>query len=330
MEDKQELAIEKYGFQVKNRYRARGAVLLDTSDGPRLMREYDKINGHFSFANEIKESLAKRGMTMTDRVVPNCEGELVTEWESGEKYVVYEWYYGDDCDYRSRQGLQQAAKNLGRLHSCLCNLSEEPVKMEECLLIRYERHNREMKRVYGYMKEKKRKNEFELSALSCFREFYKKAELAGERLKDSVYFQKNGIWTKDVCHGEYNYHNLIFTKKGVATTNFERAGYGMQLMDLAYFLRKTMEKNGWNIEKGKAVLDGYRSEHDMGAEACEFLMIALSYPVKYWKLLNQYINGKKSWISNKNMEKLIGVREQEAAKANFLHEMAINEKIDWS
>ena len=327
MEDKQTLTIEKYGFQVKNRYRARGAVLLDTSEGPRLLREYERIGGNFSFANEVKEILNKKGMTMTDRVVPNCEGELITEWDSGEKYIVYEWYFGEDCDYRNKKILFEAAKNLGKLHRNLSDVTAEPVALLENICSQYERHNKEMKHVYGYMKEKKRKNEFELSALSCFQEFYHKAKEAAKRLSESPYFLEMGGMTKDICHGEYNYHNLIVTKNGIATTNFEHAEYGIQIMDLAYFLRKIMEKNSWNSEKGKAVLEGYRSEKDLQKEELEFLLIALDYPVKYWKLLNQYINRKKTWLSGKNMEKLMGVREQENAKKEFLNEVAFDEKI---
>lgn len=330
MEDKQEQTIEKYGFQVKNRYRARGAILLDTEEGPRLMREYEKIQGHFSFANEVKKLLYDSGMTLTDRVVPNLEGDLVTEWESGEKYVVYEWYYGENCDYRSRHGLLKAAENLGCLHNRLKGTAPEPIRLEEDLIQRYERHNRELKRVYTYMKEKKRKNEFELSAICCFPEFYNKAKKVAEQLKECRYYRVHGSVTRDLCHGEYNYHNLIFTKKGVATTNFERTGYGIQWMDLAYFMRKTMEKNGWDVEKGAAVLEGYRREKKIEEDDVEFLLLVLTYPVKYWKLMNQYINGKKSWMSSKNMEKLIGVREQEKARENFIKEIAGNENIHWS
>lgn len=320
MEDKQELTLGKYSFQVKNRNRARGAVLLDTNEGPRLMREYERIQGHFAFENEVKERLAQRGMPLTDRVVYNIEGDPVTEWDSGEKYVVYQWYYGDSCDYRSSQGLEKAAANLGQLHKQLRGMSEEPVPIEENLFMRYERRNRELKRVYHFMKGKKRKNEFELCALSCYPEFFRKAEQAAEYLQRSVYWQKYGKETRDVCHGEYNYHNLIYTKKGIATTNFEHAHYGMQLMDLAYFLRKAMEKNAWQKEKGKAILEGYRSEVEMGAEEYEFLWTVLFYPVKFWKLMSQYMNGKKSWISDKNMEKLVSVREKEEAKDKFLGE----------
>lgn len=322
MDDRQEQTIEKYGFQVKNRYRARGAVLLDTNEGPRLMREYSEIKSHFAFENYIKNHLMENGISMTDYVIPNREGELVTEWETGEKYVVYQWFYGDECDYKSRQGLFLAGQNLGRLHKNLRQLAQKKVPVSECLLAKYERHNREMKRVYGYMKGKKRKNEFELFAMECFHGFFSQAQQAKERLEKSDYFQKNGHETQDVCHGEYNYHNLIITKTGVATTNFERAAFGMQLMDLAYFFRKVMEKNSWNAEKGKVVLEAYQSELGLKKEEKEFLSIVLGYPVKYWKLLNQYINGKKSWISNKNMEKLIGVREQEKAKKHFLEFMS--------
>ncbi len=318
VEDKLEMAIGKYGFQVRNRYRARGAVMLDTSDGLVLMRETGQVRSHFDFENKIKERLSAGGMKLTDRVIPNSQGELVTEWETGEKYVAYQWYAGEDCDYRDIRALTDAVKNLGRLHRNLRNVSEEPVAIEESLLERYRRHNREMKRVYGYMREKKRKSDFELSALDSFAEFYEKGLRAEERLGTSAYYAERGGKTRDICHGEYNYHNLIMTPCGVATTNFEKAAYGMQLMDLAYFFRKVMEKNGWDREKGKAVLEGYGEETDFGQEEREFLAIILGYPIKYWKLLNQYMNRKKSWISNKNTEKLKRVMEQEESKIRFL------------
>ena len=53
MEDRTELALEQYDFQIKSRRRARGAVLLETNEGLRLMREYTKITPHFEFENEI-------------------------------------------------------------------------------------------------------------------------------------------------------------------------------------------------------------------------------------------------------------------------------------
>lgn len=321
MEDKQELTLEKYDFQVKNRHRSRGAVLLDTNEGPLLLREQKKITGHFALENQIKEHLREKGMTNLDFVVPNQEGEYVTEWETGEKYVVYRWFHGEECDYRNLQDLRLMAENLGSLHHCLRGFLKEPVALEIPLHEQYERHNREMKRVYNYMKDKKRKTEFERYAMQGFGMFYTRAEGVRARLRESDYYQKYGTATTDLCHGEYNYHNILMTSQGLATTNFEHAVPGVQLMDLAYFMRKTMEKNRWQVEKGKAIWEGYAQKTNSGDGELAFLTTVLSYPIKYWKLLNQYMNGKKTWISNKSMEKLRAVYEQEDSKDKFLQRM---------
>ena len=73
MEDRRELIEQKYGFQVKNQYRARGAILFDTKDGPLLLREKMKLTGHFEWENEVKEHLRKRGMTLLDFAVKNVD-----------------------------------------------------------------------------------------------------------------------------------------------------------------------------------------------------------------------------------------------------------------
>ena len=291
MEDRRELIEKKYGFQVKNQYRARGAILFDTKDGPLLLREKMKLTGHFEWENEVKEHLRKNGMTLLDFAVKNVDGEYLTEAEDGTKYVLYQNFY------------------------------EEPVLLQQPLLSRYDKHNREMKHVYGYMRGKKKKTEFERYAMQCFPNFYERAMQVRSQLSENLYYKEHSGQTKDVCHGEYNYHNLLLTKSGLATTNFEHAAPGMQLLDMAYFMRKVMEKNKWQVEKGVVLWNGYCEGAGCSKKELEFLITILSYPIKYWKLLNQYINSKKTWISNKNMEKLKAVCEQEESKDKFLQQM---------
>lgn len=36
---------------------------------------------------------------------------------------------------------------------------------------------------------------------------------------------------KEFCHGNYNYHNIIFNGDKVAVINFEKAGAGLQIKD---------------------------------------------------------------------------------------------------
>ena len=64
-------------------------------------------------------------------------------------------------------------------------------------------------------------------------------------------------------HGSYSYHNVLFVGKDLAVTNFDRAEIGIQVRDLYDFLRKAMEKNGWQAEFGKSLIDAYDRERKL-------------------------------------------------------------------
>ncbi len=329
MEDRQEQAIAGYDITVWKRYRSRGGWLLETKEGPRLLREYENIRDHFEMENKIKDHLLSHGFVNIDQVIKTREGEPILTLESGEKYVMYRWFPGEECNLRVERNLRSAGENLGHLHRALSRFDMESLREEtdekkegmseeEALLSVYLRHNRELGRVHRYMKNKKRKTEFEIEAIHCFSGYYEKACEAAERLKNCRYYQELAEMSPLLCHGDYNYHNLILSGQQVATTGFEKAGVGIQLLDLTYFMRKTLEKNEWRKEAGEAVLQAYDSVHPLSDAQLEFIGIILLYPEKYWKLLNQYFNKKKSWMSAKSLEKLKNVGNQEIKREKFL------------
>jgi hypothetical protein len=79
-----------------------------------------------------------------------------------------------------------------------------------------------------------------------------------------------------------------------------------------------MEKNGWDGGLGIAVIAAYEKERALEPEEKTLLYAMLLYPEKYWKLVNFYYNSRKSWISSRNLEKLIKIRAQEENRAFFL------------
>lgn len=318
MEDKQDAVIARYDLNVRRRYRSRGGWMLETEAGLKLMREYETIRSHFQIENSIKEHLIQGGFTKVDAALPNSDGELVTETEAGEKFVIYNWFPGEECDLRNKSCLTAAGENLGRLHVTVRGYKMEASSHTAGLLELFQKHNRELKRVNSYMKNKKRKTEFEIYAINCFQGFYDKACEAAGRLERCRYYAQVRDRADEVCHGDYNYHNLIMSGGELATTGFEKAGAGIQLLDLTYFLRKTLEKNSWDKSAGEAVLKGYDRAAALTGDQLEFIYIMLAYPEKYWKLMNHYFNKKKSWLSAKSLEKLKDVRSLEKNRENFL------------
>jgi Ser/Thr protein kinase RdoA (MazF antagonist) len=114
---------------------------------------------------------------------------------------------------------------------------------------------------------------------------------------------------------------VLFVGKDLAVTNFDRAEIGIQVRDLYDFLRKVMEKNGWQAEFGKSLIDAYDRERKLEETERRVLYAMLLYPEKYWKLVNFYYNSRKSWVSSKNLEKLLRIRAQEEKRAYFLREL---------
>jgi len=83
-------------------------------------------------------------------------------------------------------------------------------------------------------------------------------------------------------------------------------------------MRKVMEKNDWDIDIGSMILDNYTRVLPIDKDELKLLYVLLLYPEKFWKITNFYYNGKKSWVPQRNIQKLIGIQEQMEMKKQFL------------
>ena len=326
LEDRYEEVLQKYDFTVSNRSRVRGAILLETNKGYKIIKETRTSAGRLVWENKIKSHLKQQGFTKIDSFYLNKEGTISTSDSSGVRYVVRDWYIGSECDLRNINEIRLAAQNLGSLHVNLKGMGSivdgSCVDTEDIVVV-FKRHNSEMKHIRNYLKNRKDKNEFELALLQAYATFYNQAVKAVEVL-DGPLFRKLYTETcsnRDVYHGSYTYHNVLMCPEGVTTTVFDKCAYGIQLMDLYYFLRKVMEKNEWNMEYGRAILEGYESVKKLTEDEKEVLKLLLLYPEKFWKLASYYMNGKKTWISHKNMEKLNALCAQLENRDKFINEI---------
>ena len=225
--------------------------------------------------------------------------------------------------------MRLAASNLARLHISLqkarfeagenivseragASAVEGTAATKEDTLAIFVKHNRELNHIRNYLKGKKFRNEFESRLLSAYPELYGQANESVEGIKNISLGEVN------IIHGSYTYHNVIMCEDGIATTSFDKCTYGYKLMDLYYFLRKTMEKNDWKEPYGMAVLEGYDEVYTLENYEKQALACLLAYPEKFWKLASHYMNGKKTWLSVKNMEKLELILAQMEARQDFI------------
>lgn len=324
VDDRNEEVFAQYDIKVYNVYRVRGATVLETNRGLKLLKNFESSENRIAFEHKIKEHIFNLGYVNVDRYMRNKNDELITEDTQGGKYILKDWFTGDECNLRNLKDILLATENLAKLHNLLANVSltNDEVKYNtyQYLPGLFDKHNRELKRVRGYIKEKRQKNEFEMCYLSCYEDFYRKGLNAVEIIKDSNYelLLSDALNSSNICHGNYTYHNILITKNGIATTNFEKICIGVQIMDFYLLIRKVMEKNDWNINYGSSMIEEYNKNKTISKEEMKILYVLLLYPEKFWKITNFYYNGKKSWIPQRNIQKLINIQEQNKVKEEFL------------
>lgn len=332
MREEYELEVlEQYNIEIKGTRRIRGAFFCDTNEGTMLLKETKISARRAPLLYEALSRLEKRGNINVDTPVFTKDGELLVTSREGTVYMLKRWYQGRECDIRQENELLRAAGQLARLHRELDAVSAEwetdrPAELfhgRKSPLEEIARHNRELKKVRSFIRGRVAKNEFEYLYLESFEKMYGMAEKVLRKMEGSgcEELYKESEQRGSMVHGDYNYHNLLILKDGMAVSGFERMRVDIQTHDLYYFMRKAMEKHHWKQKTGQKLLEAYEEERPIRAREREYLGLFLAYPEKFWKTAGSYYRSNKAWIPEKCVEKLkLSVRQAEE-KQHFLEEV---------
>ncbi|MCI8299334.1 MAG: CotS family spore coat protein [Lachnospiraceae bacterium] len=325
MFNRENLILEQYPFEVKQTVKGRGALICDTSQGLKILKEYRGSEGRADFLYRLLQFLTEHGQEQVDCIVRTSEEKTLARDVDGTVYMVRDWYEGRECDTKSREDILRAIRQLADIHSILRTFPEEipdylQIK-DDSLLQENDRHTRELKKVRNFIFNRKKKSDFEMEFLRSFEIFYEEAQnivaLQQELCSGEAAEERQGIY--GICHGDYNQHNVIFLRKGMAVLNFEKASYDVQAADLGNFMRKILEKHNWNMGLGMDMLKAYNDVRTLSRPEMKQLYIRLAYPEKFWKIANHYFNTSKAWVCGRNLEKLQKFIHQNEDRENFLH-----------
>lgn len=324
MYNREDEILEQYEVEVKNIAKGRGALICDTDKGTVLLKEFPGSKERAAFLYDILEFLSGQGL-VTETILQAKEGEVLIKDEiSDTTYFLKNWYLGKECDVRNRDDIMAAVKKLAELHTltkCYDKEIPEFLKADKnSLLDEYERHNRELNKVKNYIRNKNKKNEFEMLFMKVYETYKKQAKEVTEQLKRQLERLDEPLTTEmwGLGHGDYNQHNVIFSRGKWVILNFEQMSYDILVQDLANFIRKILEKYNWNTGLGLELITAYDQVRKLLPEELEQLYLRLAYPQKYWKIANHYCSSRKSWISGRDIEKLEKVIGQESQREQFL------------
>ena len=236
-----------------------------------------------------------------------------------------------------------AMKSLAYFHKVSLqtpiDLPSYMVSGKEDVLEQYEKRKRELLKVRNYLKAKKKKNDFERMFQSCYAKYMEEAT-------ESILFLSGLEIPQKVClcHGMCSQHSFLFVGNAQRNANIdnvdsvdsvdkealmwrlvslEGAVGGNPIQDVANLLRKTLEKNEWNLKLGLELLDAYKEVRPLEQKEILYLYGLLKFPEKFWKLVNHYSSSNKAWVAEKDIEKLQEVIRLEPSRSGFLETLML-------
>lgn len=317
MYNRPEQVLEQYELEVKSVSKGRESYICETNQGQKLLKEYRGSMERAEFLTGMLEHLKDQGM-LVETVMRTREGMPFAVAEDETRYALYDAWIGAECDTRSREDMVLAAQKLAQMHNAAQTYEGEIPEFvrtdQNALLSLYEKHNRELNKVKNYIRAKKKKNEFEMLFFGQYEDFMQKAESVTAQLR-AMPVEESLV---GFCHGDYNQHNVVFSKKGTAIVHFDSFSYQIRVSDLANFMRKMLEKNDWNTDLGIELIRAYDRTRKLTFGELRCLYLYMAFPEKFWKIANHYYNAHKAWISGRNIEKLDKLIRQEPVREQFL------------
>lgn len=309
----------EYDFEILNMKKGRGSIICNTSKGIVIIKEVENAS-KINFQNMVQQNVADTREILTDTILENKNGELMTLSREEVPYIIKRWYDAREVDVKNENEIIMAVCTLAKIHKSMHIKGSISKDMYEDLLNEFERHNRELKKIRAFIRKKNRKTDYEMAFLDIFEQFLEEGEHARDLLKASSYMELRSfaMQSGEICHGEFNQHNILITqadgKKKVAVVNYDKCRYGVQMYDLYNFMRKILEKNQWNIQLGEKMLRAYDNIKKIDELQMENLYNRFLYPDKFWKVANRYYNTSKAWTPIKNIEKLNMIVKQNSYK----------------
>ncbi len=324
MNDRAVELLEQYEIEVLRTRKGRGALICETDRGCLIFKEYKGTPEKAELQNRLLGVIAEKGSIRAEELIPTREGALLVRDGDGSAYILKTWLDGRECSIYDRVECMEAVRLLARLHGCMELPADTPnlpaaFSQEK----EYEKHNRELKRVRRYLQQRGQKTWFEISLLNTFDYFLEQAlQVSGEwKEYGSCRSEETAFGKVPLCHGDYQYHNIILGSDGWFLVNFERCLRDDPVRDLYLLLRKLLEKGNWSVALGSSLLEAYEQIRPISAASRIDLYYRLAYPEKFWKIVNFYYNSGKAWIPGRNQEKLEKLLAQEKEKQLFLDEL---------
>lgn len=323
MHELEKIINDSYNMKISNITAYRDMYIASAETGKKLIRVSALKPERIKFISDVKEHLADKGFTNTDRNVMTIEGRPYALLNDQPVYMT-EFIDGRECNLDNKDETMNCARLLAQMHKAsYCFKSSEDLNARSEL---YKLPQNFRKRLYEIKKLKKiaqrGKMKFDHMICESADYYYNIGEKALDMLMESDYgnlsrqAEKSGI----ISHHDFNHHNIYVKDSEMHVVNFEYCCFDIKAYDLVNLLRRKMRKCNWDIEEAVDILNEYGKIETISQSELEVMKIMLMFPQKFWRVINKYYNSRRSWSEKNYITRLQEVLDEKPYLEAFLEE----------
>ncbi|MDE5779346.1 MAG: hypothetical protein K2I10_12715 [Lachnospiraceae bacterium] len=109
---------EQYDMDIVSTRKGRGATILTTSDGYRILEPFRGNITRLEQEHVLKKLLLEDGFSKVDAIIPNRDGQLLTCDKYRQPFVLKQHFDGEECGMKNISDVKRSVRALTNLHIC--------------------------------------------------------------------------------------------------------------------------------------------------------------------------------------------------------------------
>ncbi|MFI3200914.1 MAG: CotS family spore coat protein [Eubacteriales bacterium] len=317
MDDRAVALLDRYDMTVLRTWKGRGAILCDTEQGLKILKEYHSTKEQLERQHRVLMQLQELGLHGIEQILQTKEEELSTKDYNDISYIVKDYWDGRECNVKELEQCMIGMQAMAHFHKVSLRIDSTTIlEQPNTLNKEVEKHNKELKKILQYLRKKSQKSDFEVFFLHHYQTFYEKALMVQEEV-ETIDWKIPYTY----CHGDFQYHNVLIKGLESYLINLEKIHMDNRVKDISLYMRKVLEKQGWSMEVGKKLLDAYEVITPLSKQEYQQLYYRFAYPEKFWKIANYYFNSGKAFVSVRNRDKLEKLLNNQSDAQQFMNSL---------
>lgn len=295
MDDLNLQIIKGFGRKLKNYNKIKGMYLCNTDKGVKQVKKIEGTKDKILVEHTAKEILYNKGFKNIDRFCISNEGMPYYIFNNCI-YTMCDYIDGVECDLN--KNLKQSVEQLANMHKLAYGLNKCNAPLD--LIEFYNKRMVEIVRLKKRITNSSSFSKLDILILKNYDYYLNQCKKAIHILENSNYRQllENTNSKGTFCHNNYREENIIININGTYTVNFENCSCNIQMLDLAFIIRRYMKKEFCDEVEAYKILEMYNNIKPISNEEMKILLAMLVFPYKFSKICNKYFNRRRNWVQN--------------------------------